>query len=94
MIGRSLTLLMPDGERRAFRQQLAEMAYSRQTEIWEATMQSWHGISFRATLTTTTSYGSLGHPSMIRWIIQNMAAHAALAQPVERVRTVGDGSSG
>lgn len=93
LVGRSLTLFMPEGGRRAFRERLSEMANSRQTEVWTAHMQSWRGVPFRATLTTTVALSPLGRPTLIRWIIQKMDAHASLAEPAERERAVGDNFS-
>jgi PAS domain S-box-containing protein len=94
MIGRSLILFVPEGERRAFRARLAQIARSQQTELWEAHMQSWRGVSFRAALTTSVAYGRLGHPALVRWIIQDTAARAARGElhvePAERSRMVGD----
>jgi PAS domain S-box-containing protein len=93
LVGRSLTLFVPEGERRPFRERLSEMAHSRETEVWTAHMQSWRGVAFRATLTTTVDVSPLGRPTLIRWIIQKMDAHASLAEPAERVRAVGDNIS-
>jgi PAS domain S-box-containing protein len=94
LVGRSMTLFVPEGERRPFRERLSEMAYSRQTEVWTAHMQSWRGVAFRAMLTTTVDFSPLGRATLIRWIIQKMGAYASLAEPAERVRAVGDYSSG
>ena len=94
MIDRSLALFVPEGERRTFRARLAQIARSQQTELWEAHMQSWRGVSFRAALTTTVTFGLLGHPTLVRWIIQDTAARAPLGdllvEAAERSRVVGD----
>jgi PAS domain S-box-containing protein len=76
MIGRSLALFVPEGERRAFRERLAQMRYSQQPQIWAARMQPWHGTPFQAELTTAVAHGPLGHPTAIRWIVQDRAARA------------------
>jgi two-component system, OmpR family, sensor histidine kinase VicK len=97
MIGRSLALFVPEGERRTFRERLAQVrGQGQHPQVWEMRMQSWRGASFQAMLTTAAVHGPLGHPTAIRWIVQDVAAYARAeslpqAAPEERVRMVGGG---
>jgi PAS domain S-box-containing protein len=97
MIGRSLALYVPEGERRAFRERLAQLSHGPSSQVWVARMQPWRGATFQATLTTKVAHGPLGRPIAIRWIIQNSAALAeeqlrtALAEPKEQARAISSG---
>jgi PAS domain S-box-containing protein len=74
MVGRSLALFVPEGERRAFRERLAQLRdQSRHPQTWEMRLQPWRGSGFQATLTVAIAYGPLGRPTAIRWIIQDAA---------------------
>ena len=98
MVGRSLALFVPEGERRAFRERVAQArGQSGLPQCWEMRMQPWQGGSFQAMLTSAVAYGPLGRPTAIRWIVQDIAAHAQAerdiaarhAEPEERVPMVG-----
>jgi PAS domain S-box-containing protein len=96
MIGRSLALFVPEGQRRAFRERLAQLSRSRHPQVWEMPMQPWHGASFQAELTTLVVCGPLGHPTAIRWVVRSVTAEQSLdihAAPVELARTVGSGGA-
>jgi PAS domain S-box-containing protein len=99
MVGRSLMLFVPDGERRLFRERMAQVARSQYTQVWETNMQSWAGTPFRALLTTAVAYGRLGHATAVRWIVQNMARISqgeqiatSAADLADRARMVGGSS--
>jgi PAS domain S-box-containing protein len=97
MVGRSLALFVPEGERRAFRERLAQVAHNRHPQSLEVRLQSWTGMPFQAALTAAVAHGPLGHPTAIRWIVQTSTARAPaeeqrsphVAEPVEQVRMVG-----
>jgi PAS domain S-box-containing protein len=100
MIGRSLALFVPEGERSAFRDRLAQLrGQSQQRHTWETRLQPWRGSGFQSRLTVAFAHGRLGRPTAIRWIIQNIAesgltrdqAVALHAQPEEQARAVGSG---
>lgn len=90
MVGRSLALFVPEGERRAFRDRLAQLrSETQQPQVWKIRLQPWGGDSFRALLTIAFAHGPLGRPTAIRWIVQDMATsvqdqslalHAALEE--------------
>jgi hypothetical protein len=99
MVGRSLMLFVPDGERRPFRERLAQVTRSQYTQVWETNMQSWADTPFRALLTTTAVHGRLEHATTVRWIVQNMAhlsqdeqIATSVADLAERARMVGGSS--
>lgn len=97
MIGRSLALFVPEGERRAFRACVEQLPRSQDPQLWEARMQPWGGTSFQAALTTSVAYGPLGHPTVVRWIVEDIATReqpqgqrqASQAPLEERERMVG-----
>ena len=96
MIGRSLALFVPDGQRRAFRERMAQLTHSQDPQAWEAQMQSWRGASFLAALTTLTVHGPLGYPTAIRWVVRaadtvqpSELGLSTQAEPEARVREVG-----
>jgi PAS domain S-box-containing protein len=99
MIGRSLALFVPEGQRRAFREYLAQMSHSQHPQLWETRMQPWRGTPFQATLTTAVARGPLGYPTAVRWIVQDMAApaqvetrtRAVLDEPEERALMAPEG---
>jgi PAS domain S-box-containing protein len=74
LIGRSLALFIPDGERRIFREQLHQLRQADHIVTWEARIQPWHGTPISAVLTAAVARGSLGHPIAIRWIVQDITA--------------------
>jgi PAS domain S-box-containing protein len=99
LIGRSLALFVPEGERRAFHERLVQLrSQSQHPQIWETRMQPWRGASFQALLTTAFAHGPLGRPTAIRWIVQDVAAWSQgqslliQAAPEELVRMVGGGA--
>src|SRR5262249_37935993 len=57
MVGRSLALFVPEGERRAFRARFAELRNAQATLEWEQQMQPWNGEPFDAQLTTVAVRG-------------------------------------
>jgi PAS domain S-box-containing protein len=84
MVGRSLALFVPEGERRMFRERLAELRnQSQHPQVWELRLQPWRGSGFQALLTIAVVRGPLGRPTAIRWIVQDVAGLAqAESRPV------------
>jgi PAS domain S-box-containing protein len=72
MVGRSLALFVPDGARRAFREQLMQLRQADRVLAWEAHMQLWGGRPFVAALTVAVARGPLGHPVEARWVVQDI----------------------
>jgi len=73
MIGRSLALFVPEGERRAFRDQIMRLRTLDGIQEWEAHMQPWGGRPFDATISVGIVRGKLGHPRALRWIIKKIS---------------------
>jgi hypothetical protein len=89
MVGRSLALFVPEGERRAFRERLTQLhSQSQQVQVWAMRLQPWRGAGFQAALTTVVVHGPLGHPTAIRWIVEDITAQAEEQSQVSR--TVGE----
>jgi len=73
MIGRSLALFVPEGERRAFRDQMMRLRTLDGIQEWQAHMQPWGGQAFDATISVAVVRGKLGHPMTLRWIIKKIS---------------------
>jgi PAS domain S-box-containing protein len=73
MIGRSLALFVPEGERRAFRAAIAHLHAAEGTQEWEVRMQPWGGPVFDASLSVAVVRGKLGRPLALRWIIKKLS---------------------
>jgi PAS domain S-box-containing protein len=92
MIGRSLALFVPEGERRAFRDQIMRLRTQDGIQEWQAHMQPWAGPAFDAAISVAVVRGKLGRPMALRWIIKKISPaaeeHAQLdghnAEPAQR----------
>lgn len=73
LVGRSLTLFIPDGDRRSFRATIAELAAGKQPKLIETTMQRGDGSTFEAALSAQVVYGKLGRPLALRWIVRDVS---------------------
>jgi PAS domain S-box-containing protein len=74
LIGRSLALFVPEGQRRPFRNQIAQLAQADEPLEWEVSMQSWEGRSFTARLTVSTLRGATGRPVALYWLLRDIGA--------------------
>jgi PAS domain S-box-containing protein len=73
MIGRSLALFVPEGERRAFRDHIMHLRTLDGVQEWQTHMQPWDGAVFDAAISATVARGKLGHPKTIRWLIKKIS---------------------
>jgi len=73
MIGRSLALFVPEGERRAFRDQTLRLRALDGIQEWQTRMQPWDGPVFDAAISVDIVRGKLGHPMTLRWIIKKIS---------------------
>jgi PAS domain-containing protein len=69
MIGRSLALFVPKGERRAFRAAIIRLHTMEGTQEWEAQMQPWGGPAFDAALSVVVVRDHRGRPVELRWMM-------------------------
>jgi PAS domain S-box-containing protein len=69
MIGRSLALYVPEGERRAFRRAITQLSRREGFQEWHAQMQPWGGAAFDAALNVVVVRDHRGRPVQLRWII-------------------------
>lgn len=78
LVGRSLSLFLPGGQRRAFRTDVAQVAQSGQTHEWTLTMQSLDETPFSAEVTVTPNHSADGRTLALWWLVR----------PLEKERTV------
>jgi PAS domain S-box-containing protein len=69
MIGRSLALYVPEGERRAFRRAISELATREGVQEWHTEMQPWRGLAFDAALSIAVVRDQRGRSTQLRWMI-------------------------
>jgi PAS domain S-box-containing protein len=71
MIGRSLALFVPDGQRRTFRDEIAALRECQGIQTWQRELQTWQGEPFPARLTVAVVRGKKGRPTALRWLVQD-----------------------
>jgi PAS domain S-box-containing protein len=87
LIGRSIALFVPEGQRREFRTQIAQVSESDSIQERELTIQSWERTSFEACLTVLAVRGKTGgRPVALHWLVRDISGHkqavSALQEPV------------
>jgi PAS domain S-box-containing protein len=84
LVGRALALFVPEGQRRAFRASVAQLAQADGVQEWEITLQSWKSAPFDARLTVGVLRGSSGRPIALYWLLCDISerkrADAALRE--------------
>jgi len=73
LVGRALALFVPEGQRRAFRNTVAQLIEADQPQEWVAGMRTWDGAPFEARLTASVLRGASGRPLAIYWLIHNLS---------------------
>jgi PAS domain S-box-containing protein len=71
LIGRSLTLFIPDGERNAFRAGLKTLRTIDQAQHWEFQLQPSKGITITIDATIGVARSSLGQMIGLRWLLRD-----------------------
>jgi PAS domain S-box-containing protein len=85
LVGRALAIFVPEGHRRGFRQQIADLAQAEGPREWEVRMQSWEGALFDARLMASVLRGASGRPVAIYWLIyESREPKHATATPHEQ----------
>jgi PAS domain S-box-containing protein len=89
LIGRSIALFVPEGQRREFRAQIAQLSEANRIQDKELTMQSWEHTSFEAGLTVAAIRGKTGgRPIALHWLMRDITDHKQ-ALPALQERAVG-----
>jgi PAS domain S-box-containing protein len=89
LIGRSIALFVPEGQRREFRTQINQLSEAGSIREKELTMQSWEHTSFQAGLTVIAVRGKTGgRPVALHWLMRDISDHKQ-ALPVLQERVVG-----
>ena len=78
IVGRSLAFFVPDGQRRAFRAQIAELLQAAVPQEWVLSMCSWEGAPIEARLTASVLRGSSGRPLALYWLIHALGEPSAV----------------
>jgi len=77
IVGRSLAFFVPEGQRRAFRAQLAELLKASTPQEWVLSMCSWEGAQVEARLTARVLRGASGRPLALYWLIHALGEPSA-----------------
>lgn len=72
LVGRSLALFLPDGQRRAFRAEVARLRQAVQVREWELLLQPWKGPGFQAALRVRVIRGGTGQPVALHWLLHQV----------------------
>jgi PAS domain S-box-containing protein len=80
LVGRSLALFVPDGQRRAFRAEVAQLRQADQIQEWKLQLQPWKGPGFHANLFVRVIRGGMGQPVALYWLLHAIDAPASAPQ--------------
>jgi PAS domain-containing protein len=69
IVGRSLTVFVLEGQRRAFRQQIAQVLQATAPQEWVISMCSWESTPFQARVTASVLRGLSGRPLLLYWLV-------------------------
>jgi len=75
LVGRSLALFVPDGQRRAFRHNIERLRQADAPQEWQTRLQSWKGDLFEADLTVGVLHGTSGRPVALYWLVRDRSEH-------------------
>jgi PAS domain S-box-containing protein len=70
IVGRSVVVFVPEGQRRAFRAKIAWVVQATVAQEWVCSMCSWEGAVIEARLTVGVQPGSSGRPLALYWLIR------------------------
>jgi PAS domain S-box-containing protein len=69
IVGRSLAVFVLEGQRRAFRQKIAQVLQATAPQEWVISMCSWEGTPFEARVTASVLRGASGRPLALYWLV-------------------------
>jgi len=78
VVGRSLALFVPEGQRRALREKIASLLEAAASQEWVLNMCSWEGGAFQARLTASVMRGASGRPLAVYWLIRDLGEPGAI----------------
>lgn len=85
LVGRSIAMFAPEGQRREFRAQIAQIAQSSDIHEWELPMQSWERATFLAGLTVCAVRGQNGERAVaLHWLLRDVSEQAQAVELAER----------
>jgi len=70
IVGRPLAVFLPDGQRRAFRDKIAQVLQESAPQEWILSMCSWEGAPLEVRLTASALRGTSGRPLALYWLIR------------------------
>jgi len=76
IVGRSLAFFVPEGQRRAFREKIADVLRATTPQEWAISMCSWDGTPIEAQLTASVLRGANGRPLALYWLIRSLSERA------------------
>ena len=90
LVGRSLSMFVPEGQRRPFRADIAALTQAQQTAEWQLRLQRLDGESFDAEMLVTPACSGAGRVVALRWLVRPRHAveHAAVLTPNALVASV------
>jgi PAS domain S-box-containing protein len=89
LIGRSIALFVPEGQRREFRAQIAQWSIADGIQEKELAMQSWERAPFEARLTVVAVQGKTGQqPIALHWLLCDISNHKQVVSALNQ-RIVG-----
>jgi PAS domain S-box-containing protein len=102
LVGRSLSLFLPEGQRRPFRADLAGMRDEGAVREWKCMIQPWEGPPVQALLTAGAVAGPSGRPHALHWLVrmaegvtaEGLVADQIHASELLRERAVGESLRG
>lgn len=74
LIGRSLSLFVPEGQRRPFRAQITELRETDEPQEWELLIEPWQGTPFHVGVIVRLVRGLMGHPVALHWLMWDISA--------------------
>jgi len=77
IVGRPLALFVPEGQRRALREKIADLLQAAAPQEWTVNMCSWEGATFSARLTASVMRGASGRPLALYWLIHALGEAGA-----------------
>jgi PAS domain S-box-containing protein len=76
LVGRSLALFVPEGQRRPFRAAVERLRQAEQVQEWRMQLEPWKGAPFQASLLVRVARSGRGSPLALHWLLRPVGAEA------------------